>query len=716
MSKKICCLILSFLMIFGLSGSFFISPKEARAAESVNKYINVVYDDSGSMIKSDGDASSAEFYDKWCQAKYAMEVFSTMLSEGDTLNIFPMSLEGKKGLTLKGSQSAAERAKAVHDWQTDAKDTPYSVVEAAYADLQKQDKNTEKWLFIITDGQFEGGISSTGIKKDFDKFTSQGVKVIYLAIGDDVTKFENNEEQGLYCRYAQKSTDILSCMTEISNLISERLTLTGDTHVASMDNTLILNVDVPMEELIIFAQGDNISIGNMTNPDSEVKKESEIDVKYSDKANPNYQSKYADKIKVASNLSGVITTFKSADSDVPLSAGEYKVEVSDLSNVQIYYKANVDASVSITQNGEEVDVNDFIEPGKVQIEAVLKDPITKEVIDSDLMKDIHVTYNIKNGDETTTLESNGEPVSFDAKVGDLTADISIELPGNYTVKGQQKIQVAEPLPPLTIDQVQLENMDGSGAFKKENLMEHSEYALVTVKQDGKPLSEEYWEATDLRIVSDSDCLSFKVTKGDEVSTYKVEVIYDYDADETPLKDEAANCVINATLNYEGQAAKSEGSAATLTAEKLSLLHYWKELLGLLIIIIVILGYLPPFKKRFPRSLKKKLGCTEVPTNGIGKRKPYNGAFQKKFGSVIIPYRRERGVIRFLKPGVAGFPKMQVKAVSRGRMEITNASRYAGKKEIKFDNEMIEKGSKKYTVATNASITAIVGKNKYICNL
>ena len=372
MSKKICCLILSFLMIFGLSGSFFISPKEVRAAESVSKYINVVYDDSGSMIKSDGDASSAEFYDKWCQAKYAMEVFSTMLSEGDTLNIFPMSLEGKKGLTLKGSQSAAERAKAVHDWQTDAKDTPYSVVEAAYADLQKQDKNTEKWLFIITDGQFEGGISSTGIKKDFDKFTSQGVKVIYLAIGDDVTKFENNEEQGLYCRYAQKSTDILSCMTEISNLISERLTLTGDTHVATMDNTLILNVDVPMEELIIFAQGDNISIGNMTNPDSEVKKESEIDVKYSDKANPNYQSKYADKIKVASNLSGVITTFKSADSDVPLSAGEYKVEVSDLSNVQIYYKADVDASVSITQNGEEVDVNDFIEPGKVQIEAVLK--------------------------------------------------------------------------------------------------------------------------------------------------------------------------------------------------------------------------------------------------------------------------------------------------------------------------------------------------------
>ena len=272
MKKKISCLIFVFLMIFSLSGSFLNVSKNVQAAESTKKYINVVYDDSGSMIKSDGDASTATFHDKWCQAKYAMEVFSTMLSKNDTLNIFPMSLEGKKGLTLKGSQSAEERAKAVHDWQTDAKNTPYSVVEAAYEDLQKQDKNSEKWLFIITDGAFEGGISATGVKKDFDKFTASGVKVIYLAIGDEVTKFQNNEEAGLYCRYAKESKDILACMTEISNLISERLVLEGDMHVATMDKQLILNVDVPMEELTIFAQGKNISIGNMSNADSDVKK------------------------------------------------------------------------------------------------------------------------------------------------------------------------------------------------------------------------------------------------------------------------------------------------------------------------------------------------------------------------------------------------------------------------------------------------------------
>ncbi len=716
MKKKISCLIFVFLMFFSLSGSFLNVSKNVQAAESKKKYINVVYDDSGSMIKSDGDASTATFHDKWCQAKYAMEVFSTMLSKNDTLNIFPMSLEGKKGLTLKGSQSAEERAKAVHDWQTDAKNTPYSVVEAAYEDLQKQDKNSEKWLFIITDGAFEGGISATGVKKDFDKFTASGVKVIYLAIGDEVTKFQNNEEAGLYCRYAKESKDILACMTEISNLISERLVLEGDMHVATMDKQLILNVDVPMEELTIFAQGKNISIGNMSNADSDVKKKSEVGVTYSSKANPNYQSKYADKIKVADDLSGVITTFVSADENVPLSAGEYKVEVSDLTNVQIYYKARVDASVSITQNGEEINVNDFVEPGKVQIEAVLRDPITQEVIESDLMKDIHVVYKIKNGEQETILESDGEPVTFDAKVGDLAADISIELPGNYVVKGQHNIQVAEPLPPLVIDQVELENIDGSGAFKKENLVKHSEYALITIKQDGKPLSEEYWKNTDVRIVSDSECLSFKVTPADKVSTYKVEVIYDKEKDETPLQDEIANCAVNAVMNFDGRAAKSEDTQVVVTAKKLPLSYYWKEILILCVIIFVILGYLPPFKKRFPRFLKKKLSGTEVPTNGIGKRKAYNGAFEKKFSSVILPYRKERGTVRFLKPGVSGFSKLQVKAVSKGRMEITNAGRYAGKKDIKFDNEMIEKGTKKQVVATNVSIVAVVGKNKYTCNL
>ncbi|MBO7245625.1 MAG: hypothetical protein J6V56_02555 [Clostridia bacterium] len=41
-----------------------------------SRVINLVYDDSGSMIRTDG-----AYVDTWCQAKYAMEVFAAMLGE-----------------------------------------------------------------------------------------------------------------------------------------------------------------------------------------------------------------------------------------------------------------------------------------------------------------------------------------------------------------------------------------------------------------------------------------------------------------------------------------------------------------------------------------------------------------------------------------------------------------------------------------------------------
>ena len=48
--------------------------------------INLVYDDSGSMIRV-----GSQYVDTWCQAKYAMEVFAAMLGKNETLNIYYMS-------------------------------------------------------------------------------------------------------------------------------------------------------------------------------------------------------------------------------------------------------------------------------------------------------------------------------------------------------------------------------------------------------------------------------------------------------------------------------------------------------------------------------------------------------------------------------------------------------------------------------------------------
>ena len=63
-------------------------PLKAQAVttNAPSRVINLVYDDSSSMIETNG-----EWMDTWCQAKYSTEVFAGMLGENDSMNIYLMS-------------------------------------------------------------------------------------------------------------------------------------------------------------------------------------------------------------------------------------------------------------------------------------------------------------------------------------------------------------------------------------------------------------------------------------------------------------------------------------------------------------------------------------------------------------------------------------------------------------------------------------------------
>ena len=89
--------VLSFLLIFSITllPITVHADSDADNAESVYRQINLVYDNSGSMY---GDGANGEL-DTWCQAKYSMEVFASMLGENDVLNI-RMS-EGKVNAIVK---------------------------------------------------------------------------------------------------------------------------------------------------------------------------------------------------------------------------------------------------------------------------------------------------------------------------------------------------------------------------------------------------------------------------------------------------------------------------------------------------------------------------------------------------------------------------------------------------------------------------------------
>ena len=98
--KKLCKIVLVLFVM--MAGSSFAALAEEEADSTPSRVLNVVYDDSGSMLIN-GDT----WVDTWCQAKYAMEVFAALLEEKDTLNIFPMSTNSSSGSAAK-TRSASE--------------------------------------------------------------------------------------------------------------------------------------------------------------------------------------------------------------------------------------------------------------------------------------------------------------------------------------------------------------------------------------------------------------------------------------------------------------------------------------------------------------------------------------------------------------------------------------------------------------------------------
>lgn len=107
-----------FLSLVWLMNSINVASAQTNEPTRV---INIVYDDSGSMIYSNGNKC-----DTWCQAKYAMEVFAAMLENKDIMNIYVMSDFQTSGdaaplLTLAGSDGANDNVSKIHNMLTPAR-------------------------------------------------------------------------------------------------------------------------------------------------------------------------------------------------------------------------------------------------------------------------------------------------------------------------------------------------------------------------------------------------------------------------------------------------------------------------------------------------------------------------------------------------------------------------------------------------------------------
>ena len=256
MKKRICNFI-----VFMIIGSVFFSAfgVYAQTNSYPKRVINVVYDDSGSMINTKG-----KNVDTWCEAKYAMEVFSAMLGENDKMNIFCMSdyengTGAKPKLSLKGSDGTSVNVSKVHNMVTKAGNTPFNAVKAAYNNLKKS-SGDEKWLVVLTDGEFQG---VNDINSYFSSKASN-INVMFLGIGADADGIKANEKNNIYFEKAKNGSDVLNKITGICTRVFNSNKLIVD----SSNKTI--SFDVPMAELTIFAQGANVSINSIKNSNGAI--------------------------------------------------------------------------------------------------------------------------------------------------------------------------------------------------------------------------------------------------------------------------------------------------------------------------------------------------------------------------------------------------------------------------------------------------------------
>lgn len=681
-----------------------------------SRTINLVYDDSGSMIRVGSD-----YVDTWCQAKYAMEVFAGMLGEKETLNIYYMSdytngsTSAPPKLTLTGSKDAnvtTANVKKIHDLVTDASETPFDSVKKAYQDLKKVTSD-EQWLVVLTDGEFNG-TSNSRVESYFHECVADGkTRVMMLSMGPNAAVIKPSPDKHIYFEKAENTTDILSKLTKICNRIFQ-------SNALPIKNENEISFNVPMSQLVVFAQGKSVQIGGITSSDGKtISASSNVHVQYSQTAttDKNYP---ANKVIVADNLNGYVATF-----NTDFEAGTYKVNVTGADNIQVYYKPNVSiAAYLYNDDNEEVTSKDNLIAGTYRLEfGFINGTNGEKVTDTSLLGKIVYESSIVNttnsGDRIETAAKSGDTITI--KEGKLDIDVTARFLEYNTVSANLSYQVY-----CRNDLIFSFEQKPTYTLNTEGFTNPDDPMILTVKIDSgdgiTSLTQEQWDLLGVPVVTTtSDLGEFRVERTEEIGKYKV---YPTLKDNDPMKTEGGTIPIEVEGGFKQGISSAQGELSdtfkvedTITFMQRAadwLKENWLKLTISLAILALVLGYIPPFKKYLPRKIKNrpvikcralKFGVHDIEAKGT---------YRINLPSTLIPYKAETGSITFTP---APRKVARLKASSRGRMTVTNTRSFAGKNDITFDGVSVQKDETKSIHINKSSIlSSKTDEYQYTCYL
>ena len=263
--------------------------------------------------------------DRWSQALYAMEVFATMLGESDEMNVFLMTDSGANPISVSGSDTG--RVEKIIGGLGTTGNTPYDTVRAAAGHITAADASASRWLVVLTDGAFQQ-LPSQGLEASLAEYAAQGIQVVYLGIG--AAEMLSGDPAGNFYGYsANSSTEILPCITEIANQIFQQQVLPAS-HITTSGNTMTLDIDIPVSQLLVFAQGEGIQVESLELDGSALQPTETHTVEVTEANTP---VGWQGQTILADGLCGVVQTY--AAGDTPYAKGTYTLTVSDPSHVEI---------------------------------------------------------------------------------------------------------------------------------------------------------------------------------------------------------------------------------------------------------------------------------------------------------------------------------------------------------------------------------------------
>lgn len=633
---RISSLLLTLLMVLNV---FVAIPLTANAAKKTEKSyeIAVVFDNSGSMY----DEGS---FKGWCRAKYAMEIFASMLNydKGDKLWIYPM-WEVTDGIPKNGDKGSYDPIpitkkedinRITNLYTTNPAGTPFAPVVEAHKYMMTS-KATDRWIIVLTDGKFNLGddrtsgasFSKESLETKFKKFASNGINVQYLGF-EAADNLESDPSNNFY---SKKSTDasLKDDLIAICNSIFQRAALPAD---RLSGNTLDI-FDISMNNLIVFAQGANAKITSMA--DSSGK---DVKIKL-DSGQRKYSTITAagmDKIaKIDNTLVGQVVSFDESE------AGKYTLNYSGADKVEIFYEPNVKLKVEFKDaSGKAVDGSKGeIEAGEYTVTSSIIDGVTeKDVTNNELLGKVNIkTYVKTSKDKDYKAYDNNAKINL---VPDFATDIYI---------------VATYLKDFTLNSRDYEDLDWLKNLKvgaqslefeaKATVQQEGNWYKISDHDNWKPIRVDFTIKGKPLTAAQMEKVVFPLNKGTDGPSYRYEklanesayVIYvGQDANGKYVEPETGTYILKDQASYVDEYGSTHTADVNAVFDIQTYDKFWRWLFWILIILILILLWLFFMtRKVLPKNIMLDSGEISI---GGGKKldkKFIKVSYNKKGGSISV---------------------------------------------------------------------------------